>query len=69
MMHSCGEDAACYASHGQLTASVVVHASLGKHGVVLDLRLAHRWAVVADDHQLSYTGESNRSVSLGEHVK
>ena len=36
-----------------LTAAVVVHTGLGKHGVVLDLALAHSRAVVADDDQLS----------------
>ena len=34
------------------TAHVVVHASLGEHGVVLNLRLADRGRVVADDNQL-----------------
>lgn len=34
------------------TAHVVVHAGLGEHGVVLDLRLADRGRVVADDDQL-----------------
>ena len=36
-----------------LTASVVVHARLRKHRVVLDLRLAHGRAVVRDDHELA----------------
>ena len=35
-----------------LTAAVVVHASLGKHGVVLQLGLAHGLDVVGDDDQL-----------------
>lgn len=39
-----------------LTAGVVVHASLGQHGVVLDLRLADRGAVVGDQHQLGCMG-------------
>jgi hypothetical protein len=30
----------------------VVHAGLGKHGVVLQLRLAHGWDVAGDDDQL-----------------
>ena len=34
-----------------VVASVVVDASLGQHGVVLDLGLAERWSVVGDDHQ------------------
>ena len=32
----------------------MVHASLGEHSIVLDLRLADGGAVVADDHQLGY---------------
>ena len=36
-----------------LTAAVVVNAGFGKHGVVLDLRLAHGRAVVRDDHELA----------------
>ena len=36
----------------RLTASVVVHASLRKHRVVLDLRLAERRAVARDQHEL-----------------
>jgi len=36
-----------------LTASVVVHARLREHRVVLDLRLAHGRAVVRDDHKLA----------------
>ena len=39
-----------------LTAGVVVHAGLGKHSVVLNLRLAHGGAVVADDDQLGCGG-------------
>ena len=35
-----------------VVAGVVVDASLGKHGVVLNLGLAERWRVVRDDHQL-----------------
>ena len=35
-----------------VVAGVVVDASLGKHGVVLDLGLAERRRVVRDDHQL-----------------
>ncbi len=35
-----------------IVAHVVMNTSLGKHGVVLDLRLAHGGAVVGDDHQL-----------------
>lgn len=38
-----------------LTACVVVDTSLGKHGVVLNLRLAHWGTVAADDHQLGCT--------------
>ena len=34
-----------------VVASVVVDASLGQHGVVLNLGLAERWGVVGDDHQ------------------
>jgi hypothetical protein len=40
------------ASNLPLTACVVVDTSLGKHGVVLNLRLANWGAVAADDHQL-----------------
>ena len=36
----------------RLTASVVVHAGLRKHGIVLDLRLAERRAVARDQHEL-----------------
>ena len=36
----------------RLTASVVVHAGLRKHRVVLDLRLAERRAVARDQHEL-----------------
>ena len=35
-----------------VVAGVVVDASLGQHGVVLDLGLAERWGVVGNDHQL-----------------
>jgi hypothetical protein len=35
-----------------IVALVVVDTSLGKHGIVLDLTLAHRGAVVGDDYQL-----------------
>lgn len=38
---------------GSLTAGVVMHSALGKHGVVLDLRLSEGRAVAADDNQLS----------------
>ena len=34
-----------------VVAGVVMDASLGQHGVVLDLGLAERWSVVGDDHQ------------------
>ena len=37
---------------GRRTARVVVHASLGEHGVVLNLGLAERGSVVGDDNQL-----------------
>ena len=33
-----------------------VHRGFGKHGVVLDLRLAQRRAVVGDEHQLRVPG-------------
>lgn len=46
------KDGLRYPRSPALTAAVVVHAGLGKHGVVLHLRLAHGGAVVADDHQL-----------------
>lgn len=36
----------------ELTSSVVVHSCLGKHGVVLNLCLPDRRAVVADEDQL-----------------
>lgn len=39
-------------SEADVVSVVVVDTALGKHGVVLDLRLAKRRAVVADDHQL-----------------
>ena len=42
-----------------LTASVVVDTGLGKHGVVLDLGLAHGRAVVADDDQLACAGSAH----------
>merc|ERR1719238_2280649 len=35
-----------------VVAGVVVDASLGQHGVVLDLGLAEGWSVVGNDHQL-----------------
>ena len=35
-----------------IVAGVVMDTSLGKHGVVLNLRLAYGRAVVGDDHQL-----------------
>ena len=38
-----------------LTSCVLVDSSLGKHGIVLNLRLPDWWAVVADDHQLCCT--------------
>jgi len=34
----------------------VVNVGLGKHSVVLDLRLAERRAVVRDDHKLGLSG-------------
>lgn len=45
-----------------IVARVVVDASLGKHGIVLNLRLANGRAVVRDDDQLSLkrNGENNR---------
>ena len=36
----------------ELTSAVVVHSCLGKHGVVLNLCLPDRRAVVADEDQL-----------------
>jgi len=36
-----------------VVSSIVVDSSLGQHGVVLNLRLAERWGVVGDDHQLA----------------
>ena len=45
--HACGS----HAAHA-LTSSVVVDAGLGKHGVVLDLRLADGGAVAGDEDQL-----------------
>lgn len=35
-----------------IVAGVMMDTSLGKHGVVLNLRLADGRAVVGDDHQL-----------------
>ena len=35
-----------------IVAGVMMDTSLGKHGVVLDLRLADGGAVVGNDHQL-----------------
>ena len=35
-----------------VVAGVMVDASLGQHGVVLDLGLAEGWGVVGNDHQL-----------------
>lgn len=40
-------------SEVHIVAGVVVHASLGQHGVVLDLGLAERRAVVGDDDELA----------------
>ena len=39
-------------THHPLTSSVVVDTSLGKHGIVLDLRLADGRAVAGDEDQL-----------------
>jgi hypothetical protein len=47
---------------GPLTASVVVDAGLGEHGVVLNLRLADSRAVVADDDQLGCGAKGGRGV-------
>ena len=46
---------------GVLTAAVVVHASLGKHGVVLNLSLPDGGAVAADDDQLGCSSRRNVS--------
>ena len=35
-----------------LTSTVVMHGCLGKHGIILDLCLPDRRAVVADQNQL-----------------
>lgn len=43
-------------SEGRRTAGVVVDARLGEHGVVLNLRLAQRRAVVGDDDELGLAG-------------
>ena len=40
----------------RLTSSVVVNVSLGKHSVVLNLGLAERGAVIADDDELRLAG-------------
>ena len=40
----------------RLTSGVVVNVGLGKHRVVLDLRLAEGRAVVADDDELGLAG-------------
>ena len=40
-------------SEANVVSVVVVHSALSEHGVVLNLGLAKRRAVVADDHQLS----------------
>merc|ERR1711907_856364 len=45
-------------------ASVVVDAALGKHGVVLELRLAKRWAVARDNDQLGLARRRVLSVDL-----
>ena len=42
-----------FTKHKVLTSSVVVHGCLGKHGIVLNLCLPDRRAVVADKNQLS----------------
>ncbi len=43
------------------TAGVVVHARLGEHGVVLNLRLLGVWAVAADDHELGCSRAAHAS--------
>ena len=43
-----------------VVAGVVMHTSLGKHGVVFDLRLAKSWAVVGDDHKFGYKNKTCR---------
>lgn len=52
-----------------LTSCVVVHARLGKHGVVLDLRLLDRRGVVADDDQLGCSTPDNSAVSEMQQVE
>lgn len=39
----------------KLTSIVVVHTNFGEHGVILNLRLPQRWAVVRYQNQLSCT--------------
>ena len=43
-------------TRARLTSSVVVNVSLGKHSVVLNLGLAERGAVIADDNELRLAG-------------
>jgi hypothetical protein len=40
-----------------VVATVMVRPSLGKHGVILNLRLAHGGAVVGDDDELGLRAE------------
>merc|ERR1740121_3035541 len=48
-----------------VVSAEVVHASLGKHGIVLDLALAQSWAIVRDQNQLGLTLPQRLQCCLG----
>lgn len=49
-------------SETDVVSVVVVNSTLGEHGVVLNLRLAERRAVVGDDDQLSCNGHDEITI-------
>merc|ERR1719234_767351 len=52
-----------------VVAGVVMDASLGQHGVVLNLRLAERGRVVGNDHQLGLSNPQGfQGLLVAEHV-
>ena len=48
----------CEQKRERLTAAIVVHTSLGEHGVVFHLSLADGRAIIGDDDQLACMREA-----------
>jgi len=54
-------------ANAKRTASEVVSQSLGKHGVVLNLRLAQGRAVVGDEHELGWRKHKHQTSMSKQH--